>query len=98
MQLGFPGGSSGKESDCQCRRRKRCRFDPWVRKIPGGGHGNPLQISFLENPMDRGAWRPTVHRLQRVGQLKQLSRHTCIISITYLLLEQLPLWSWFSAE
>ena len=28
------GGASGKEPSCQCRRRKRCRFDPWVRKIP----------------------------------------------------------------
>ena len=29
--------------------------------IPGGGHGNPLQYSCLENPMDRGAWPATVH-------------------------------------
>ena len=28
---------------------------------PGGGHGNPLQYSCLENPMDRGAWQATVH-------------------------------------
>ena len=34
---------------------------------PGGCHGNPLQYSFLENPMDRGAWRATVHRSQRIG-------------------------------
>ena len=33
----------------------------------GGGHGNPLQYSCLENPMDRGAWQDTVHRVQRVG-------------------------------
>ena len=31
---GFPGGASGKESTCQCRRHKRHGFDPWVRKIP----------------------------------------------------------------
>ena len=30
----FPGGASGKESACQCRRHKTCGFDPWVRKIP----------------------------------------------------------------
>ena len=37
------------------------RFNPWVRKTPPGeGQGNPLQYSFLENPMDRGAWRATV--------------------------------------
>ena len=29
----------------------------------GGGHGNPLQDSYLGNPMDRGAWRATVHRV-----------------------------------
>ena len=32
--MGFPGGTSGKEPACQCRRHKRCGFDPWVRKIP----------------------------------------------------------------
>ena len=32
--LGFPGGTSGKDLTCQCRRHKRCRFDPWVGKIP----------------------------------------------------------------
>jgi len=32
--MGFPGGTSGKEPTCQCRRYKRCKFDPWVRKIP----------------------------------------------------------------
>ena len=31
---GFPGGTGAKEPACQCRRRKRCRFDPWVGKIP----------------------------------------------------------------
>ena len=41
----------------------RLVFDPWVGKIPGGWHGNPLQYSCLENPMDRRAWRATVHRV-----------------------------------
>ena len=31
---GFPGGTSGKEPTCQCRRHKRAGFDPWARKIP----------------------------------------------------------------
>ena len=34
LKTGSPGGSSGKESACQCRRCKRCGFDPWVGKIP----------------------------------------------------------------
>ena len=32
--MGFPAGTSGKEPICQCKRPKRHRFDPWVRKIP----------------------------------------------------------------
>ena len=35
---------------------------PGLGRAPGGGHGNPLQYSCLENPMDRGAWQATVHR------------------------------------
>ena len=32
-------------------------------RSPGGGHGNPLRYSFLEDPMDRGAWQATIHRV-----------------------------------
>ena len=42
---------------------------PGLGRSPGGGHGNPLQYSCLENPMDRGAWRATVH-----GVAKSLTR------------------------
>ena len=38
---------------------------PVSRRSPGGGHGNPLQYSCLENPMDRGVWQATVHRLTK---------------------------------
>ena len=34
---------------------------PGLGRSPGGGHGNPLQYSCLENPMDRGAWKAAVH-------------------------------------
>ena len=34
---------------------------PGLGRSPGGGHGNPLQYSCLESPMDREAWRATVH-------------------------------------
>ena len=36
-----------------------------LRRSSGGGHGNPLQYSFLENPMDRGAWQAMVHRVAK---------------------------------
>ena len=54
---GFPGGTGGKEAGCQCRRVLRdAGLTPGSGRSPGGGHGNPLQYSCLENPMDRGAW------------------------------------------
>ena len=51
---------------------------PGSPRSPGGGHGNPLQYSCLRNPMDRGAWRATVHGVKKdqIG-LKQLSTHAC---------------------
>ena len=50
---------------------------PESGRSPRGGHGNPLQYSGLENPMDRGAWHATVHRVtQSRTRLKQLSMHT----------------------
>ena len=40
----------------------------------GGGHGNPLHYSFLENPIDRGSWKAMVHSVtQSQTQMKQLS-------------------------
>ena len=38
---------------------------PGLGRFPGGGHGNPLQYSCLENPMDRGAWPAIVHRNEK---------------------------------
>ena len=44
---------------------------PGSRRSPGGGNGNPLQYSYLENPMGRGAWQATVHRVAKIWtQLK----------------------------
>ena len=65
LQSGFPGSANSKEPACQCRRHKRHGFG--LGRSPGGVHGNPLQYSCLENPMDRGAWQATVIGLQDVG-------------------------------
>ena len=47
---------------------------PRLGRSPGGGHGSPLQHSCLENPMDRGAWWATVHRVRKSWtRLKQVS-------------------------
>ena len=42
----FPGGASGKESTCQCRRHKRCGFSPWVGKIPWSRKWQPTPVSL----------------------------------------------------
>ena len=50
---------------------------PGLGRSPGGGHGHPLQYSYLENPMDRGAWWATVHRVTKSQtRPKQLRMHT----------------------
>ena len=51
-------GSDGGESACDAKDPGSI---PGLRRAPGGGRGNPLQCSCLENPRDRGAWRATVH-------------------------------------
>ena len=54
---GFPGGSDGKASVCNIGDPG---LIPGSGRSPGEGNGNPLQYCFLENSMDRGAWRATV--------------------------------------
>jgi len=56
--VGFSDGSDGKESACSAGDPS---LIPGLGRSPGEGNGNPLQYSCLENPMDRGAWRATVH-------------------------------------
>ena len=58
-RLSCPGGSNGKESACSVGDQASIRG---LGRSLGEGNGYPLQYSCLENPMDRGAWRATVHR------------------------------------
>ena len=63
---------------------------PWLGRFPGGGHGNPLQCSYLGNPVDGGTWRATVLRvfkgqtrlkrlsMQHAPANKPLDRHRCL--------------------
>ena len=63
--MGFPSDSVGKESACNAGDTRDLGLIPRLQSSPGGGHGNPLQYSCLENPMDRGAWWATVHRIAK---------------------------------
>ena len=62
--MGFPGGLAVKNPSVNAG-------DPGsisgLGRSSGEGHGNPLQHSCLENPMDRGAWQASVHGVARVG-------------------------------
>ena len=59
---GFPGNSVVKHLPANA---PDMGWIPDLGRSPGGGHGNPLQYSCLENPVDRGAWRATVHRVAK---------------------------------
>ena len=62
--MDFPGGSDGKESDCNAGDLGSL---PGSGRSPGEGNGNPFQYSCLENFMDRGAWQATVHKVAESG-------------------------------
>ena len=58
FSLGFPGGSEVKASACNVGDLSSI---PGLGRSPGEGNDNLLQYSFLENPMDGGAWRAIIH-------------------------------------
>ena len=58
FNMSSSGGLDGKEFTCSVGD---LGFIPGLGRSPGGGHGNPLQYSCLEDSQDRGAWRATVH-------------------------------------
>ena len=68
---GFLGGTSGKESTC--RRLKRRGLIPGWGRSPGGGNGTPLQYSWQQNPMDRGALRATVHGVTKDSDTSEVT-------------------------
>ena len=75
---GLPGGSAGKEPTCGAGDTGDAGSLPGSGRSPGGGHGNPLQCSCLENPTDVGAWQAAVHGSQRVRHDRSdLARWTC---------------------
>ena len=53
---GIPGGLAGKAGSV-----RDPGSIPGLGRSPGGGHGNPLQYSCLENPVDRGSWQAIAH-------------------------------------
>ena len=66
MLEGFPGDAVVKNPPANAGDVKDTISNLGSERSPGGGHGNPLQYSCLENPMNRGAWQATVHRSQEL--------------------------------
>ena len=75
IYLGFPGGSVDKEPTCNAGDARDMGQITGLERFPIGGHGNPLQYSCLENPMDRGVWQATVNRLQEWG-MTEVTEHS----------------------
>ena len=77
--IGLPRWLTCKESTCNAGDAEDVGLNLGLGRSPGGGHGNSLQYSCLENPMDRGGWQTTVHGVTKNWtQLKQLSTHAHI--------------------
>ena len=85
-QLGFPGGSDGEESACSAGDPGTI---PGSGRSPGGGHGNPLQCSCLENPTDGGACWVAGHGAAK--SQTQPRRLTCSLSTAPWLAASSPL-------
>ena len=59
---GLPGGASGKQKlPANAEGIRDMGLIPGLGRCPGEGHGHPFRYSFLEEPVDRGAWWATVH-------------------------------------
>ena len=67
----FPGGISGKKPTYAGDKG----LIPGSERFPGGDHGNPLQYSSLENPMDRGAWQAAVHGVSEESDMTEVTLH-----------------------
>ena len=75
---GFTGGSVVKNLPAHAEDAGPI---PGSGRSPGEGKGNPLQYSCLENSLDRGTWRATVHRVAKSRtRLKRLSMHNVTLS------------------
>ena len=73
--IAFPRGLSGEESACSAGDTGDAGSIPESERSPGEGNGHPLQCSCLGNPVDRGAWRPTVQRVTESDMTEQLKAH-----------------------
>ena len=81
----FPGGTSCKESACQCRRYRRCEFDPCIRKILWKRIWKPTPVFLPGESHERGAWQAAIHGVAELDTAERLSitEHTIYQSVQF---------------
>ena len=80
----LPRWQSGKNPPANVGDAEDMGSVPGLGRSPGGGNGNPLQYSCLENSMGRGAWRATVHRVAKSWvRLKRQHTHMVILHLIF---------------
>ena len=78
--MGFPGFSIGKESTCNAGDTGSIAESG---RSPGGGHGNPLHYSCLEDPEDRGVWWATVLGVAKESDTTEAAEHACTVMLIH---------------
>ena len=78
--MGFPGFSMGKESPCNAGDAGSIAESG---RYPGGGHGNPLHYSCLEDPEDRGVWQATVLGVAEESDTTEAAEQACTVVLIH---------------
>ena len=85
LLLGFPGGTSGKEATCQCRKHKRHGFDPWVRKIPWRRAWQPTPVFLPEESHGQRGLAGYSPQGRKESDMTEAPEHTYMQQCYYLL-------------
>ena len=79
LKLGFPGGPSGKEPTCQCRRQKRRGFDPWIGKIPWRRAEQPTPVLLPGESHGQRSLVGYSPQGNKDSDMTKMTQHACII-------------------
>ena len=84
VRWGFPGGTMIKKLPANAGNVRDVGLISRSGRSPGGGQGNPLQYSYLENPLGRGAWKATVHSVAKSQTWLDDLAHTLVKGLTHI--------------
>ena len=92
--VGFTGGTVIKNLPVNAGDTRDMGSIPGSERSPGVGNGNPLQYSCLENPMDKGDWQATVHRVSESNVTKHARTHARAHTHPHTLIAKSPVVEW----